>query len=100
MIRFKGCKQLSCIDLVDFLSGGFEQQLLYRRAFIHKQADIALRFSQRQGLLMQRKRNRDIALCLLNERLQDPDFDGASHPSARFSGFQETAEQRRCILQR
>src|SRR5512146_1826548 len=82
------------------MRGGFAQQLLHPRALIYKHTDVTLRLSQTQGLLKRCQSSRYTAMCLLDPRLQYPDFDGASHPPAGISRFQEPLEQRSCFLNR
>src|SRR6266536_1476817 len=66
-------------------------------AFINKDADIALRLSQRQGQFQRHKSSSDVALHLVGERLQHQGFDDASRPLPFFRCVKEALQESHCL---
>ena len=93
----KGCQEMTDIVRGDPLFRGRFQQDRHGSAFVHKDADVALRLSQRQGAFQRHKRSRDVALHLVGERLQHQDFDHASRPLAFFRCLQEALQESHCL---
>ena len=74
------------------------EQAGHRRALIHEDPDVALRFGQGQGTLQRREGRGRVALRLVGERLQRQDLDRAPHPAALFRRMQEALQQSHGVL--
>ena len=77
------------------LRGRF-QQGRHGWAFVDEDADVPLRLGQGQGALQRHERGRDVAACLVGERLQHQDLDDAPPAPALFRRLQEALQEAEC----
>ena len=73
--------------------GGVLEQAGHRRALIHEDLDVALRFGKGQGALQGREGRGRVAKRLVSECLQHQDLDHAPDPAAFLRRMQEALEQ-------
>jgi hypothetical protein len=68
-------------------------------AFVDKQTDVTAVFGKRQDAAQRLQSTLTVALCLHDERLQDPDLDLFLNPASLRRGSPKTTQQRQGLVQ-